>query len=98
MPTTLMIKAVDGRSLKRKGAGTRQRILDALEQMLELTPTAELRVAHIAVAAEVAMATFYSYFPSLDDALLALVSEKKFAYGEVLELVQKPWPPHDVAA
>ncbi|MDB5424588.1 MAG: TetR/AcrR family transcriptional regulator, partial [Phenylobacterium sp.] len=40
----------------------------------------------------VAMPTFYSYFPSLDDALLALVNEKKFAYAEILDLIQAPWP------
>jgi AcrR family transcriptional regulator len=97
MNANAMVTAVDGRSLKRKGANTRQRILHALEQTLGGTPTADLRVAHIAAAADVAMPTFYSYFPSLDDALLALVSEKKFAYAEVLDLIHAPWPKGAVA-
>ena len=92
MDGSATLRAVDGRSLKRKGASTRHRILDALEEILQDTPTAELRVARIAAVAEVATATFYSYFPSIDDAFLALVREEKFSYAEPLRLLRAPWP------
>jgi AcrR family transcriptional regulator len=97
MNASANLKAVDGRVLKRKGATTRQRILDALEALLQETPISELRVAHLAVAAEVAMPTFYSYFESLEDALLALVEHEKFSYAKVLSLLQTPWPEGRIA-
>jgi AcrR family transcriptional regulator len=86
------LKATDGRALKRKGATTRHRILDALEELLQDTPPSELRVSRVAAAADVAAATFYSYFPSLDDAFLALVQQDKFAYAAPALLLRAPWP------
>lgn len=92
------LKAVDGRVLKRKGANTRQRILDVLETLLQSVGASELRVAQVAAAADVAMPTFYSYFESLEDALLALVEQDKFSYARVLGLLQRPWPDDQVLA
>jgi AcrR family transcriptional regulator len=96
--TSAGVKAVDGRLLKRKGASTRQRILEELEALLQDGPASELRVARVAEAAEVAIATFYSYFESLDAALLALVEQDKFAYAPIMQLLQAPWPPAEVPA
>jgi AcrR family transcriptional regulator len=84
-------RAVDGRRLKTKGANTRQRILDVLEELVDTTPLAELRMARVAEAADIGMSTAYSYFECLDDALLALVSQDKFAYAKPLALLRRPW-------
>jgi AcrR family transcriptional regulator len=84
-------RAVDGRRLKTKGANTRQRILDVLEELLETTPLAELKMARVAETAGIGMSTAYSYFECLDDALLALVSQPKFSYAKPLELLRRPW-------
>jgi AcrR family transcriptional regulator len=92
MTACISLKAVDGRVLKKKGVSTRQRILEVLEALLQDTPASDVRVAHIAAAADVAMPTFYSYFESLEDALLALVEQDKFAYAAVLNHLQDSWP------
>jgi AcrR family transcriptional regulator len=92
------LKAVDGRSLKKKGASTRQRILEELEALLQDSAATELRVARVAQAAEVAIGTFYSYFESLDEALLALVEQDKFAYAHVMMLLRAAWPEAETLA
>ncbi len=98
MASDVSIKSIDGRPLKKKGANTRQRILDVLEALLQDSAASELRVARIAEAANVAIATFYSYFESLDAALLALVEQEKFAYARVMSLLRAPWPESEVVA
>ena len=85
-------RAVDGRRLKTKGALTRQRILDLIEEILGTTRFSDLRMARVAEAAGIGMSTAYSYFESLDDALLALVAQEKFSYAKPLALLQRPWP------
>jgi AcrR family transcriptional regulator len=98
MASNAAVRAMDGRALKKKGAGTRQRILDVLEVLLQENAASELRVARVAEAAQVALPTFYSYFESLDDALLAVVRQEKFAYAEVMKLLLPPWPEPELPA
>lgn len=64
--------ALDGRPLGRRGAETRQRLLDATAQRLEDNGLRELRVVDIARAVGLSPATFYQYFADVEAAVLAL--------------------------
>lgn len=64
--------ALDGRSLGRRGAQTRGRLLDATARLLEDNGLRELRVVDIARAVDLSPATFYQYFPDVEAAVLAL--------------------------
>ena len=64
--------ALDGRSLGRRGAETRARLLDATARLLEDNGLRELRVVDIARAVDLSPATFYQYFADVEDAVLAL--------------------------
>jgi AcrR family transcriptional regulator len=83
--------ALDGRALGRRGAQTRQRLLDATARLLEDNGLRELRVVDIARALDLAPATFYQYFRDVEEAVLAL----SVAVGEentsLAALVTQPW-------
>ena len=64
--------ALDGRPLGRRGAETRQRLLDATSQLLEDKGLRELKVVDIARAVGLSPATFYQYFADVEAAVLAL--------------------------
>ena len=64
--------ALDGRSLGRRGAQTRARLLDATARLLEDNGLRELRVVDIARAVDLSPATFYQYFADVEAAVLAL--------------------------
>ncbi len=64
--------ALDGRPLGRRGAETRQRLLDATAQRLEDNGLRELRVVDIARVVGLSPATFYQYFADVEAAVLAL--------------------------
>lgn len=64
--------ALDGRSLGRRGAQTRARLLDATARLLEDKGLRELRVVDIARAVDLSPATFYQYFADVEAAVLAL--------------------------
>jgi len=83
--------ALDGRALGRRGAQTRQRLLDATARLLEDNGLRELRVVDIARAVDLAPATFYQYFHDVEEAVLAL----SIAVGEetsvLSALVAQSW-------
>jgi AcrR family transcriptional regulator len=85
------VVALDGRALGRRGARTRQRLLDATARLLEDNGLRELRVVDIARAVDLAPATFYQYFGDVEAAVLAL----SVAIGEettsLAALVARPW-------
>lgn len=79
--------ALDGRPLGRRGAQTRQRLLDATAQLLEDNGLRELRVVDIARAVDLSPATFYQYFGDVEAAVLALsisVGEETASLGGLL--------------
>lgn len=90
--------AVDGRRLKTKGAQTRQLILDIVEGLLATTPVCDLRMSKVAELAGIGMSTAYDYFRSIDEALLALVSQEKFTYARPLAILRRPWPADEAPA
>ncbi len=61
---TEVVTGVDGRKLSRRGAATRQRLLDAAEQVFGDLGYHEASIVKITEAAGVAQGTFYLYFAS----------------------------------
>jgi AcrR family transcriptional regulator len=84
--------ALDGRSLGRRGALTRRRLLDATSALLETHGIRVLRVVDIAREVGSSPATFYQYFPDVETAVLALAEE---AGDEIVPLAARLDPPWD---
>jgi AcrR family transcriptional regulator len=61
-PVDVAPTAVDGRALGQRGALTRQRLIDAAEQVFAQVGYHEASIVKITEAAGVAMGTFYLYF------------------------------------
>ncbi|MDX8152380.1 TetR/AcrR family transcriptional regulator [Patulibacter brassicae] len=58
-----------------KGADRRERILRALEELLETTPFAEIKIGQLTARAEVTRPGFYFYFPTKSAAVAALLED-----------------------
>lgn len=83
------VVALDGRSLGRRGAATRRRILGATAAVLGRSGLRDLRVADIARGAGCSPATFYQYFRDVPSAVLVLseeAGEEAHALGDLLEV------------
>jgi AcrR family transcriptional regulator len=85
------VVALDGRALGRRGAQTRQRLLDATARLLEDNGLRELRVVDIARSVGLAPATFYQYFGDVEAAVLALSAAVGEETASVNELVRRSW-------
>jgi len=83
--------ALDGRSLGRRGALTRRRLLDATGELLETRGLRDLRVVEIARAVGTSPATFYQYFRAVEDAVLVLAEEAAEDLGSVIARLDEPW-------
>jgi len=59
-----VVTGADGRTLSRKGAATRQRLLDAAEQVFGDLGFHDASIVKVTEAAGVGQGTFYLYFPS----------------------------------
>lgn len=81
-----------GQAIGRKGADTRQRILDAARQLLEAKIGSKLTVTAVARAAGISSPTFYLYFKDTGDVLLELSREACIDTDEVLRILHEPWP------
>ncbi len=69
------IVASDGRTIGRRGAATRRRLLDATASLLVTVPLRDLRVVDIASEVGSSPATFYQYFRDVEEAVLVLADE-----------------------
>lgn len=69
---TSSVNSESARSLGRRGEATRQKFLEAVEELLEEGTYRELTVTDIARRAGTSPATFYQYFSAAEDAVLAL--------------------------
>lgn len=87
--------AADGRPLGARGERTRRRLLDATEGLLERRGVRDLRVVDIARAVETSPATFYQYFRTVEDAVLALAEEVGEQLAPVEALLEAPWSDDD---
>jgi AcrR family transcriptional regulator len=83
--------ALDGRSLGRRGALTRRRLLDATEELLDTHGIRDLRVVDIARAVGSSPATFYQYFRDVEDAVLALAAEVGDETEPLVARLEQPW-------
>ncbi len=83
--------ALDGRSLGRRGAQTRQRLLDATVQLLEDEGLRELKVVDIARSVELSPATFAPFVRDVEEAVLALSVEVGEETSSLSALVARSW-------
>jgi AcrR family transcriptional regulator len=83
--------AQDGRSLGKRGAQTRRRLLDATAHLLEHHGVRDLRVVDIAREVGTSPATFYQYFRDVEEAVLALASDVGDELTPLVELLDRPW-------
>ena len=83
--------ALDGRSLGRRGAQTRARLLDATARLLEDNGLRELRVVDIARAVDLSPATFYQYFADVEAAVLALSIAVGEETSSLVGLLAEDW-------
>jgi AcrR family transcriptional regulator len=85
------VVALDGRSLGKRGAATRRRLLDATAALLETRGIRDLRVVDIAREVGTSPATFYQYFRDVEEAVLALAEEVGEDLAPVGELLARSW-------
>ena len=81
-----------GQAMGAKGQRTRRRIIDATVTLLASTSLRDVRVAEIARLAEISPASFYVYFDSVHDVVLAAIAEIDQSPPQVLEMLAEPWP------
>lgn len=67
--------AIDGRRLGRRAQITRRRLLDATAELLDAHGILDLTVVDIARKVGTSPATFYQYFPNVEEAVLTLSEE-----------------------
>jgi AcrR family transcriptional regulator len=83
--------ALDGRSLGKRGAATRARLLQATGDLLESNGLRDLRVVDIARAVGTSPATFYQYFRDVEEAVLALAEAVGEQMAPVTEVLEPRW-------
>jgi AcrR family transcriptional regulator len=81
-----------GQSMGAKGLRTRRTLIDATVALLEEMSLRDVRVAHIARAANTSPATFYVYFETVQDAVLAAVAEINQSAPVLMAMLAKRWP------
>jgi AcrR family transcriptional regulator len=81
-----------GQAMGAKGQRTRRRIIDATVTLLATTSLRDARVAEIARLAEISPASFYVYFDSVHDVVLAAIAEIDQSPPVLLDMLVQPWP------
>jgi len=76
-----------GRTPGRRGRETRERLLKCTAELLEKTSYRDLAVVDIADCAGTSPATFYQYFPDVQEAILALADALTSEAAEVTLLI-----------
>lgn len=87
--------ALDGRSLGKRGAATRKRLLEATAALLETRGVRDLRVVDIARHVGTSPATFYQYFRDVEQAVLTIAADVGEDLAPVGELLARPWSDRD---
>ena len=83
--------ALDGRSLGKRGAATRRRLLDATGALLESNGLRDLRVVDIAREVGTSPATFYQYFRDVEEAVLALAESVGEQTAPLVDVLEAQW-------
>jgi AcrR family transcriptional regulator len=82
---------LSGQTMGSKGLRTRRKLIDATVGLLETTPLRDLKVVDITQAAQTSTATFYVYFDSVIEVVLAATAELSQSTPEILALASRPW-------
>ncbi len=80
-----------GRPLGPRALHTRQRLLEATEELLGERSVRDISVVEIARRAGTSPATFYQYFKDVSEATLRLAEQAVGELPAVLELIDGPW-------
>ena len=80
-----------GHRIGARGGRTRTAILDALRTLLAERHMGEIRIADLAQAAAISAPTFYTYFDTLDEALLALCEEVASDWQGLAHHLEADW-------
>lgn len=80
-----------GHKIGNRGSRTRRAILDALRQLLNSRHLGEIRPADISTAAEVSAATFYTYFKTVEEAVLMLCEEASEDFQQLAKHIHSDW-------
>ncbi len=80
-----------GHRIGARGGRTRTAILDALRTLLAERHMGEIRIADLAQAASISAPTFYTYFDTLDEALLALCEEVASDWQGLAHHLEADW-------
>lgn len=83
---------LDGQTLGKKGAATRRRIMKITADALLQTRLRDLRVTDLASRAGTSPATFYLYFPNVEEVVLELALQIVEEALQLHEFVQSDWP------
>ncbi|MFW2341865.1 TetR/AcrR family transcriptional regulator [Brevundimonas sp.] len=80
-----------GHRIGARGGRTRSAILEALRGLLATRHLGEIRIADVAQSAAISAPTFYTYFDTLDEALLALCDEVASDWQGLAHHVEADW-------
>ncbi len=83
--------AQTGRTLGPRALKTRQRLLDATEELLRERSILDIAVVDIARRAETSPATFYHYFKDVEEAALLLAAQAAEETPALLALISGEW-------
>jgi AcrR family transcriptional regulator len=83
--------ASDGRVIGARAHRTRRRLLDATAKLLEERGALGVRVVDITREVGTSPATFYQYFPDVEQAVLVLAEELATDAADLAELVRGDW-------
>ncbi len=87
--------ALDGRALGKRGAATRQRLLESAGELLESKGLRDLRVVDIAREVGTSPATFYQYFRDVEAAVLALAEMVGEQTAPLVDVLDTRWTGRD---
>lgn len=91
------IVAADGRAMGPRARATRQRLLDATEDLIERMGVRDVTVVDITRQIGAAPATFYQYFSDIDSSILALAEDAVDDVKSLLVHLDPVWSqPRDV--
>ena len=80
-----------GQAMGAKGQQTRQRLLEATQELIRTKPLRELTISDITRLAKTSTSTFYLYFQDVSEAVLALAGAVSQSTPELLGLLLTPW-------
>src|SRR5580692_1225597 len=85
------VATTDGRVPGERGRQTRQRLLDATVELLTTTSWRSVKVTDIARQAQTSPATFYQYFPNVEQAICVLAEGMVDQAAQLAELAGGDW-------